>query len=138
MCGAPGEWCDKLQAFLHEQIAQRMGLEAGDYDLAFRRIGVDAVLGDLEFQASQPVEVGVLLLVTATTQQQATDIARLCNPFLLHFPLSTSESLPTFAFPYSPAESERGAVYEFALNHLLELDEPMGVFRLQIDEVDHA
>ena len=78
------------------------------------------------------------MLVTAQTQATATDIARLCNPFLLHFPLSSTESLPTFSFPYSPVESERGALYEFALNHVLELKDPMENFRLTVSEVSYA
>jgi hypothetical protein len=110
-----------------------MNIPSEDYALELRLIGVDATLGPLETQNSLPAEVGVLMLVTAQTQSTATDIARLCNPFLLHFPLTESESLPTFAFPYSPAESERGAVYEFLLNHVLKLDNPMNAFDLQVE-----
>lgn len=128
-------WCDRLHAFLVEQIKDKMSLSEESYDLEFRLIGVDATLGLRETRQSNPVEVGVLTLVTAASQALATDIARLCNPFLLHFPLSSTEALPTFAFPYSPAESERGAVYQFMLNHVLELDAPMDAFKLQLDEV---
>jgi hypothetical protein len=55
---------------------------------------------------------------------------------MLHYPLTESEELPTFAFPYSPAQSDRGALYEFALNHVLELDDPMSAFRLTVTEVN--
>ena len=65
----------------------------------------------------------------------STEIAKLINPFLLHFPLSSNEELPTFAFPFSPVHSDRGCVYEFALNHILELDDPMDAFQIQISEV---
>ncbi|MDE0113530.1 MAG: hypothetical protein OXN84_14760, partial [Albidovulum sp.] len=65
---------------------------------------------------------------------EATEIARLANPFLLHFPLPDDEQLPTFAFPYSPAETERGPIYEFKLNHVLRLDDPMEAFRLDVLE----
>lgn len=127
------QWCNKLSTFLSQQISERMNIPSDDYSLEFRLIGVDATLGALETQKSLPAEVGVLMLVTAQSQSIATDIARLCNPFLLHFPLTESESLPTFAFPYSPAESERGAVYEFLLNHVLEVEHPMDAFDLQIE-----
>jgi len=46
--------------------------------------------------------------------------------------LSEFEELPTFAFPYSPAESHRGALYEFMLNHVMVLDDYMDAFRLDI------
>jgi hypothetical protein len=42
--------------------------------------------------------------------------------------------MPTFAFPFSPPEMERGALYEFCLHHTLTLDDPMSAFRLSIME----
>jgi hypothetical protein len=48
---------------------------------------------------------------------------------------NTSEDLPTFAFPYSPAHSDRGALYEFALNHVLTLDTPMDAFSLELSHI---
>ncbi len=128
-------WLDRLEAFLASEIPARTGMEAHDYAIEFRLIGVDAALGPLEARASDPVEVGVLAIVTATSQAAATEIARLANPFLLHFPLTDDEDLPTFAFPYSPAETERGPLYEFALNHVMRLDDPMEAFRLEVTEV---
>ena len=65
----------------------------------------------------------------------STEIAKLINPFLLHFPLTNNEELPTFAFPYSPVHSDRGCVYEFSLNHLLELEDPMSAFKIETHEV---
>ena len=128
-------WCKQLSTFLVQQITERTNIPSTDYSIEFRLIGIDATLGPLETKKALPNEVGVLMLVTAQSQSTATDIARLCNPFLLHFPLTESESLPTFAFPYSPAESERGAVYEFLLNHVLELEHPMDAFELVVEDV---
>lgn len=127
-------WIGKLHAFLTDQIASRMGLSADAYTLEFRLIGMSAALGAMENRRGAPVEVGVLGLVTAPTAETAEEIGKLINPFVLHYPLTTSEELPTFAFPYSPAQSERGAFYEFALNHVMELDDPMQAFRLVVTE----
>ena len=132
---AARQWTERLHIFLTDKIQQQMDLAESEYDVEFRHIGVNATLGDLETLESTPAEVGVLMLVTASTQDTANDIARLCNPYLLHYPLSDNEELPTFAFPYSPAESARGALYEFALNHVLHLDDPMHAFRLTVSEV---
>lgn len=132
------EWCDQLHEFLKEKIYLQMALDHDTFDIEFRLIGVDATLGELEYLERLPVEVGVLVLITAATQELATDIARLCNPFLLHYPLSSTEELPTFAFPYSPAESERGPVYEFALNHVRVLANPMDAFQLIVSEVSNG
>jgi hypothetical protein len=132
------EWADELHAYLVSQIAQRMGLNADAYSLEFRRIGMNSALGGLENRRGEPVEVGILGLVTAQTAKAAEEIGKLINPYVLHYPLTKDEELPTFAFPYSPAQSERGPLYEFALNHAMELDHPMQVFRLDVSEVGHA
>jgi hypothetical protein len=128
-------WADKLTAFLWDEITRKMGLGPDELHLEIRLIGVNSVLGDLETRASDPAEVGVLCLITAPTQEQATEVAKLINPHLLHFPLTRDEPLPTFAFPYSPVHSDRGALYEFALNHVMTLADPMDAFRLRVDEV---
>lgn len=128
-------WVDKLTTFLNGEIARRMGLAPNDYSLDFRLIGVDSALGALENRAGAPVEVGVLGIVTAQTQAAAAEIGKLINPFVLHYPLTEDEELPTFAFPYSPATTDRGALYEFGLNHVMALTDPMQAFRITVTEV---
>lgn len=129
------DWARGLHGFLVAEIARRMGLDPQDYTLEFRLIGVDAALGALETRVGDPVEVGVLGIVTAASQEVADEIGQLVNPFVLHYPLTRDEPLPTFAFPYSPAQTSRGALYEFALNHVMELDDPMQAFRLVTTEI---
>jgi len=107
-----------------------MDLESNDYSLEFRHIGLNATLGELEKKTGTPVEIGILCTVTANNNDISTEIAKLINPFLLHFPLTLNEELPTFAFPYSPVHSDRGCVYGFALNHILELSDPMSAFQI--------
>lgn len=135
---AAQEWAEKLGAFLKAEINSRLDLDDTGYLLDLRLIGVNATLGALENQIASPSEVGVLCIVTASSQEQATEIAKLVNPFLLHYPLTEQEELPTFAFPYSPVHSERGAIYEFAMNHVLELSDPMEVFRIVTDELSYG
>ncbi|NKB56452.1 MAG: acyclic terpene utilization AtuA family protein [Alphaproteobacteria bacterium] len=132
------EWTEKLHRFVCREIESRMRLAAEDYDLEFRLIGVDSVLGALETKPSNPAEVGVLGVITASSAEIASEIGKLINPYVLHYPLTRDEELPTFAFPYSPAQSERGALYEFCLNHVMTLDDPMEAFRLEVVEVGHG
>ena len=128
-------WVARLNGFLADEISRRMQLENEDYDVEFRLIGVDATLGELETKKSLPAEIGVLVLVTAATEECADEIAKLINPFLLHYPLTDNEELPTFAFPYSPAQTNRGPMFEFCLNHVMELDDPMQAFRLEVHQL---
>jgi hypothetical protein len=80
----------------------------------------------------------VLAIVTAPTEAQAAEIGKILNPYLLHHALTEDEPMPTFAFPFSPAEMARGAGYEFCLHHVMALDDPMAAFRLQVSEVGHG
>ena len=129
------KWTEKLSIFLSKEIKQRMNLDSHEYSLNFRHIGLNAVLGDLEKNIGNPSEVGVLCIITSKTPNICTEIAKLINPFLLHFPLTVDEELPTFAFPYSPVHSDRGCVYEFALHHVLELNDPMDAFQIKTLEI---
>jgi hypothetical protein len=129
------KWTEKLSVFLDKEIKQRMNLNSNEYSLDFRHIGLNAVLGDLEKNMGNPSEVGILCSITSKVPDICTEIAKLINPFLLHFPLTVDEELPTFAFPYSPVHSDRGCIYEFALHHVLELNDPMDAFQIQTVEV---
>ena len=132
--GRARDWAGLLHARLAALIRDSMGMAPGDYGLELRLIGLDATLGALETRAGHPVEVGVLAIVTAPSQAAASEIGRLANPYLLHFALPGDEELPTFAFPHSPAQTDRGAIHEFALHHVMALDDPMAAFRLALSE----
>ena len=128
------DWCDDIAVRHADRVAQRMGLGPEDYSLELRLVGQNATLGALEPRAGSAAEVGVMGIVTAQTQEQANDIGKLLNPFLLHHPLTQDEEQPTFAFPFSPAEIDRGPAWEFCLNHVMELADPMEAFTLQVHD----
>ena len=126
------QWIQQLQATFGQREGDNI---SGDYTLEFRLIGANATLGGLETQVEGAHEIGVLSIITAPTQQSANDIAKLLNPYLLHYALTPNEPMPTFAFPFSPPEMDRGALHEFVLNHVLELADPMDAFRLEVKEI---
>ena len=128
-------WCARLESYLAAEIEGRMGLKSGDYAMEFRRIGQDATLGALERAPSAPCEVGVLAIFTAADRDTALGLAKLANPFLLHYPLCDDEPQATFAFSFSPVEWDRGPLHEFCLNHVLHVVDPMAQFRLEVDDV---
>lgn len=131
------KWSKKLYEIGIEKIVSVMNIPKEEFTIDIRLIGYDATLGNLEkFIKSPPNELGVLIIITAQSQEIATEISRLLNPFLLHLPLSDQEDLPTFAFPYSPVHTERGAVFEFTINHIQVLDDPMSGFDQKLDEID--
>lgn len=125
-------WCHTLEARLREDVARHLG--AIDYTLELRRIGRDATLGAAEFDTRTPVEIGVLLLVTAASDELALSIAQLANPLLLHHGLPEDTSMPSFAFPYTPAETPRGSVFAFCLDHVMSIDHWSDACRLDVIE----
>lgn len=51
---------------------------------------------------------------------------------MLHVPTPEMDYLPSFAFATSSAEIERGAFYEFVLNHVVDSPSPTALFRTTI------
>jgi hypothetical protein len=129
------EWSKTLEAFLVEGIETVLGLGPDEYGLELRYYGWTAVLGALDTDERTPREVGAVLMVTAPSQEMATTIAKYANPYLLHLPLPGMTHLPSFAFMTSPAEIERGAVYEFVLNHSVAVDRPDELFRTETEMI---
>jgi hypothetical protein len=131
-------WSDGLVAELRRRVQASLALGAGDYDVAIRLYGHDAILGPLEPGGPPPREVGAVLRVRAADQATATAVAKVANPLMLHMPLAGMDHLPSFAFLTSPAEIERGPVYEFALNHVVEVDDPLELFRIEMEIASRA
>ncbi len=123
-------WAADIEAKCSAKVADR--LAAQDFSIELRLIGQNASFGGLETEVAAPIELGVLGIVTAQTRALAQEIAKMLNPYLLHHPLTEAEEQPTFAFPFSPPEMDRGAVYAFRLNHVLTLDNPMDAFTLEV------
>lgn len=127
-------WAALLRRILVERVTQTLQLGADDYAFDIRLYGHDAVLGAIDPDTGPPREVGVMLLVHAADQATATAIAKIANPYMLHLPTPDMNHLPSLAFAFSPAETERGATYEFALNHVVDVDSPTSLFRIHLPE----
>jgi hypothetical protein len=129
------DWAALLDKVLTDRVHQTLGLSAGpdgDYEFDIRLYGHNAILADLDPATGPAREVGVLLLVHAADQATATAVAKIANPLMLHLPTADMAYLPSLAFATSPAETERGAVYEFVLNHVVDTDDPTAMFRTEI------
>jgi hypothetical protein len=123
---------DRLLAWLQERVNRTLGDKAGKYHISLRIYGWNAVSGrPVPKDTLPPREVGVLCVITAETQSLATQIARICNPHFFHFPVRSGIELPSYGFPFSPADVERGRVYEFKLNHVVETEDPLELVRTE-------
>jgi len=131
-------WADDITRLCTAKVCDRLALSPEDFSVELRLMGVDASFGAKETGETLPNEIGVMGLVTAGSEEMALEIGKMLNPYLLHHPLTQQEEQPTFAFPFSPAEINIGAVYEFCLNHVMELNDPMDAFELETFEVGNG
>lgn len=131
----------QMEALLNARVRQAIGAAAGDFAISVRAYGWNAVSGVVVGPPQPPPrEVGLLFVATAATQELATRIAKTCNPFFFHMPIDAGIELLSYAFPFSPAEIERGQVYDFKLNHVVLVDSPLELVRIQYPapEIEHA
>ncbi len=132
---------DAFEAGVREVVsANRRGVPGGsDYELRFIRYGLDGVMGGLEREASAerpPHEVGLVIEAVAPAQELADAVVALARATALHqsFP-GRKTTAGNLAFPFSPSDLQGGPVYEFVVYHLLETDNPDGLFRVELREV---
>jgi hypothetical protein len=130
----------KAQAYFDTRIADLFPgqLTKNDYDINYRIYGRDAVMGQLEpLRASAAgYEVGVLITITAPTQELANKIATFVSHVSAHLPVPEYQGIiSSIAYPFSPPELPRGAIYRFSVNHVVIPDDPYEMFRTEFLEV---
>ncbi|MGJ8615908.1 MAG: acyclic terpene utilization AtuA family protein [Sulfitobacter sp.] len=128
-------WAADIETKCAAKVGERLGLSPDVFTVELRLMGQSASFGGLEPRSETAIEIGVIGIVTAATDALSMEIGKLLNPYMLHHPLTADEEQPTFAFLFSPAEMPRGQTYEFALNHVLTLENPMQAFALEVIEV---
>lgn len=130
--GSVDLFVERLHTKLIQRVADTIGDEAGDFDISLRAYGWNGVSGRAPRAADRPPhELGMMFVATAASQEIATRIAKTCNPYFFHFPLHRGKELPSYGFPFSPAEVERGPVYEFLLNHVVEVEDGLELVRIE-------
>lgn len=122
---------DRLLEALYERTRKSIPeQELGVFHISLRMYGWNAVTGDVPLNAPPPREIGVLLVATAKTQELANAIAQACNPYFFHYPVVMNKELPSYGFAFSPADVPRGQVFEFKLNHVVAVDDPLTLVRM--------
>jgi hypothetical protein len=125
-----------VAAASHVKIAA-LGIASGRYRIVFRLYGKNGVMGEWE-PAKDRVshEIGIVAEVVADTQEVASAALALVRVTLLHsdFPGRLCRE-GNMAFPFSPSDIERGAVYQFSMNHVIEADDPTAMFPIDYEDV---
>ncbi|OZI32514.1 hypothetical protein CAL29_26970 [Bordetella genomosp. 10] len=131
---------DSFMDFVRESTATKvkaLGIAPDDYQLVLRLYGRDGVMGAWEPHPDDaPTEVSLIAEVVARTQDIANAALSLARVTLLHsdFPGRMCRE-GNMAFPFSPSDIERGAIYEFMLQHVIEIDDPLRMFPIRYEDV---
>ncbi|MFJ7215981.1 acyclic terpene utilization AtuA family protein [Amycolatopsis sp. NPDC098790] len=124
--------------YFAERIADLFpGVDPATVDIAFTLYGTGGVLGDHELPSlPRPHEVGVLITVTAPSQELAHDVAAFVSHASAHLPIPQYGGLvSTIAYPFSPPEINRGATYRFTLKHTMTPADPLAPFRTTLENL---
>ncbi len=126
-------WLNGMETALKDRFEAVFGPEISDrYTLYFRVYGRDGVMGRLEPQHHIGHEVGLVIEITADDQATASALAKSAGHLAVHYPIPEWNGLITsIAFPYSPSELERGPVYRFNMNHVVEPHTPGEMFKIE-------
>jgi len=124
----------QMHSVMVSRVTATLKVDKSDFDISLRPYGWNAVSGIAPTDGFSPREIGLMLVATAASQEIATQVAKVCNPVLFHMPLDLDAPLPSYAFAFSPAEIERGAVYEFKLNHVVHTNQPLELVRTVLIE----
>lgn len=117
------------------QKLEKIGVSSDTYSIDMKPFGYNAVSGQPVPEGYVPNEIGVLLTVTADTQSLATQVAKAFNPLLLHLNIFPEKQMPSFAFISSPAEVERGKIYEFKLYHVVSIEDPLELVKITFENI---
>ncbi|WP_415394289.1 acyclic terpene utilization AtuA family protein (plasmid) [Rhodococcus globerulus] len=122
------EWDIMLREMVTGLASSIHLLEPHEFSVQTRLYGHNAVLGTRD-RSNVPHEVGVVLTITAPTQHNAVALAQSAGKLMLHLPLPDMTSLPSFALRTSPSTISTGPLYEFSLNHVVDLAHPTELTR---------
>lgn len=122
---------DEILAGVRQRVQDNFR-DLQNYSLHFRCYGRDGVMGDLEPSPNPGHELGIIIEALADTQETANTICGFARSTLLHYGYPGRKSTAgNLAFPYSPSDLPAGEVYEFCVHHLMELDDPRELFKIE-------
>ena len=130
---------DNMEQYVSEKTKQMLpsDIVKEGYRLDFRFYGRDAVLGRLEPLKGQSIyEVGVVIEGIAQTQEKADTVCALARCLALHYGFEDRKSTAgNIAFPFSPSDFSGGAIYEFNIYHLMEVEDASEFFPVEFKEI---
>jgi hypothetical protein len=131
---------DTFIEFVHASTRTKvsaLGIAPDDYRLVIRLYGQNGVMGEWErARGVVPIEMAIIAEVVGKTQEVANAALALARVTLLHSDFAGRMCREgNMAFPFSPSDIERGAIYEFTMQHVVEPDDPLQMFPIDYEYV---
>jgi hypothetical protein len=137
LIGQLDSFLSSLRTVVERKVQETLKLKPDEYDFQFRVYGRNGSLGQLEpCNEISGHEIGLVIDVVARSQQQAAELALVLSHTGLHHPIPQWQGLiSNFAFPFSPPVIDIGPVYQFCINHVWELENPCGPFKMSFESL---
>ena len=116
------DMADTVMKFVKENTKNT--LRSGSYTVSFKTNG------------GPESSMGIIMDIVGKTQEIADTVCALVRSRMLHcdYP-GRKSSAGNLAFPFSPSDIHVGAVYEFSVFHLAQVDSLMETAKIQLEEV---
>ena len=127
---------DDVRASVATKVAT-FGVRPEDYRLVFRLYGKNGVMGEWEPRRGVAAhEIGILAEAVAASQETASAVIAVARATLLHTDFAGRMCKEgNMAFPFSPSDVERGAIYRFSLRHVVEPNDPYEMFPIEYESL---
>ncbi|WP_100148241.1 acyclic terpene utilization AtuA family protein [Achromobacter arsenitoxydans] len=131
---------DSFLEFVRASTATKvaaLGIAPEDWQLVLRVYGAHGVMGAWEPNPGfRPQELAIVAEVVGRTQEIANAALSLARVTLLHsdFPGRMCRE-GNMAFPFSPSDIERGPIYEFFMQHVIKVADPLSLFPIEYETV---
>jgi hypothetical protein len=129
---------DHLIEIVRESVEKKLPYKSGDdYHLLFHIYGKNGVMRDWEsVKDVRSHEVGIVGEAVGRTQEIAHAVCTYARGVMLHYPYEGRKAISgNLAFLFSPSDFDLGEVFEFNIYHLLEVDDPVKLFPITLENV---
>lgn len=116
---------EEVKRSIQRKVFDSTGIVDSNYKLQFRIYGNQ--------DSHDKPNVGIVIEVLGRTEQEAHSIMSIAWHTALHHPVKEWSGLVSqIAFPYSPPNINAGVAYQFCLNHVIEVNDPLELFPISL------
>ncbi len=131
---------DEYEQIVRDDVARKVKeayygeVTEKDYDFRFHVFGRNAVMGKMEpVKEIRGHELGIVLEVVAADYDLSATVLAFARTSTLHNHFPNRKCIAgNMAVTYSPSDIKMGMAYEFNMNHVLELDDPLEAIDIEL------